>query len=68
MGPAALADEIEDLASLSSYSNYSDPEIRFLEPTAVTDIEFINSTNLGPDYTNNILVGDHNNGNCIFLN
>ncbi|HEX5186799.1 MAG TPA: quinoprotein glucose dehydrogenase, partial [Nitrososphaeraceae archaeon] len=48
-------------------SNYSDPEISWLEPTAVTDIEFINSTNLGPDYTNNILVGDNNNGNLYFF-
>ena len=67
MGPAASADEIKDLVSLSSNSNYSVPEIRCLESTAVTDLELINSTNLGPDYTNNILVGDHNNGNLYFF-
>ncbi len=67
MGPAPSTDEIEDLVSLSPNSNYSDPEISWLEPTAVTDLEFINSTNLGPDYTNNILVGDNNNGNLYFF-
>ncbi len=67
MGPAASADEIKDLVFLSPNSNYSDPEISWLEPTAITDIEFINSTNLGPDYTNNILVGDNNNGNLYFF-
>lgn len=67
MGPASSADEIKALVFLSPNSNYSDPEISWLEPTAVTDIEFINSTNLGPDYTNNILVGDNNNGNLYFF-
>ena len=67
MGPASSADEIKDLVFISPNSNYSDPEISWLEPIAVTDIEFINSTSLGPDYTNNILVGDNNNGNLYFF-
>ena len=67
MGPAPSTGEIEDLVSLSPNSNYSDPEISWLEPTAVTDLEFINSPNLGSDYTNNILVGDNNNGNLYFF-
>ena len=68
MGPATSTDEIEDLVLLSPNSNYSDPEISWLEPPAVTDLEFINSKlNLGPDYTNNILVGDSNNGNLYFF-
>jgi len=67
MGPAASADEIKELVFLSPNSNYSDPEISWLEPIAITDIEFINSTNLGPEYTNNILVGDNNNGNLYFF-
>lgn len=66
-GPDASADETEDLVFLSPNSNYSDPEISRLEPTAVTDLEFINSTNLGPDCRNNILVGDNNNGNLYFF-
>ncbi|TVP39398.1 PQQ-dependent sugar dehydrogenase [Candidatus Nitrosocosmicus arcticus] len=67
MGPAPSTNEIEDLVFLSPNSNYSEPEISWLEPIALTDIEFINSTNLGPDYTNNILAGDHNNGNLYFF-
>jgi len=67
MGPAPSTGEIEDLVFLSPNSNYSDPEISWLEPPAVTDLEFINSTNLGSDYTNNILVGDNNNGNLYFF-
>ena len=42
MGPATSTDEIEDLVLLSPNSNYSDPEISWLEPPAVTDLEFIN--------------------------
>ena len=67
MGPAPSTDEIENLVSLSPNSNYSDPEISWLEPIAITDLEFVNSTNLGPEYTNNILVGDNNNGNLYFF-
>ena len=52
---------------ISPVSNYSDPEISWVDPPAITDIEFINSTNLGPEYENNILIGDHNNGNLYFF-
>ena len=67
MGPASSPEDVNDLVSISSISNYSDPEISWVDPPAVTDIEFINSTNLGPEYENNILVGDHNNGNLYFF-
>jgi glucose/arabinose dehydrogenase len=67
MGPAPSSEEINNLVSISSNSNYSDPEISWVDPPAVTDIEFINSSNFGPDYENNLLVGDHNNGNLYFF-
>ena len=67
MGPASSTNEIKGLVFLSPNSNYSDPEISWFEPPAVTDLEFINSTRLGPDYTNNMLVGDNNNGNLYFF-
>ena len=67
MGPSASADEIERLVYLAQNSNYSEPEISWTEPPALTDIEFINSSNLGGDYANNLLVGDYNNGNLYFL-
>lgn len=67
MGPSASEEEIRNLVSLSQSSNYSEPEISWAEPPALTDIEFINSSNLGQDYTNNILIGDYNNGNLYFF-
>jgi glucose/arabinose dehydrogenase len=67
MGPSASDDDIENLVFLSQNSNYSEPEISWAEPPALTDIEFINSSNLGDDYTDNILVGDYNNGNLYFF-
>jgi glucose/arabinose dehydrogenase len=44
-------------------SNYADPVFSWKEQIGVTDIEFFNSTKLGPIYTNNIFIGDINNGN-----
>lgn len=48
-------------------SYYSDPIISWLETIGITDIEFIETSKLGPDYTNNILVGDIKNGNLYFF-
>ena len=67
MGPSPSSEDINDLVFISPVSNYSDPEISWVDPPAITDIEFINSTNLGPEYENNILIGDHNNGNLYFF-
>lgn len=67
MGPSASEEDIGNLVSLTQDSNYSEPEISWAEPPALTDIEFINSSNLGNDYTNNILIGDYNNGNLYFF-
>jgi glucose/arabinose dehydrogenase len=67
MGPSASEEDIGNLVYLSQNSNYSEPEISWAEPPALTDIEFINSSDLGDDYTNNILLGDYNNGNLYFF-
>ena len=67
MGPSLSPEDTNDLVSLASISNYSDPEISWVDPPAVTYIEFVNSINLGPEYENNILIGDHNNGNLYFF-
>ena len=67
MGPSPSSEDINDLVFISPVSNYSDPEISWVDPPAITDIEFINSTNFGPEYENNILIGDHNNGNLYFF-
>nr|MBA3749804.1 PQQ-dependent sugar dehydrogenase [Nitrosopumilus sp.] len=48
-------------------SKYYDPLVTWPSPVAVTDIEFIDTLQLGLEYRNNILVGDHNNGNLYFF-
>jgi glucose/arabinose dehydrogenase len=67
MGPISDSEnQNEDLVNFPN-SYYSDPLISWQVPVAVTDIEFINTTQLGPTYQNNILVGDYNNGNLYFF-
>ncbi len=44
-------------------SQYSDPEFSWLNPVGVTAITFLNSTQLGAQYQNDVFVGDINNGN-----
>ena len=48
-------------------SHYADPAFSWRFPIGVTDIEFLNSTNLGSKYRNNIFVGDINNGNLYYF-
>jgi aldose sugar dehydrogenase len=44
-------------------SLYSDPKFSWFSPVGPTGIVFLNSTQLGTQYTNDIFVGDINNGN-----
>src|SRR6266487_2417532 len=48
-------------------AHYSDPVFSWLKPVAVTAIEFLKSTKLGPSYQNNMFVGDYKNGNLYFF-
>ena len=48
-------------------SHYADPAFSWRFPVGVTDIEFLNSANLGSKYRNNIFVGDINNGNLYYF-
>ena len=48
-------------------SHYSDPVFSWLKPIAVTAIEFLKSTKLGPNYQNNMFVGDFENGNLYYF-
>ena len=65
MGPIG-GKSIDSLVQFKG-SHYQDPVFTWTEPPAVTDIEFYNSTKLGDKYTNNIFVGDFNNGNLYFF-
>ena len=44
-------------------SKYKDPVLSFADSFGITDIEFLNSSKLGPDYTYNAFVGDYRHGN-----
>jgi aldose sugar dehydrogenase len=48
-------------------AKYADPVFSWHTPVGVTDIEFLNSANLGEKYSNNIFIGDINNGNLYFF-
>jgi glucose/arabinose dehydrogenase len=56
-----------DLVNLLGSSSYADPVFSWARSVGVTDIEFYDSDKLGNNYTNNIFVGDFNNGNLYFF-
>ncbi len=67
MGPISLSGNTEnDLVNFEG-SHYADPILTWLDPPALTDIEFLNSTSLGESYSNNVFVGDNNNGNLYYF-
>ncbi len=67
MGPISSSGNTEDDLVTFEGSHYADPILTWLIPPALTDIEFLNSTSLGELYSNNVFVGDNNNGNYIIL-
>ena len=56
-----------DLVNFLGSSSYADPVFSWGTAVGVTDIEFYNSDKIGNDYTNNIFVGDANNGHLYFF-
>jgi aldose sugar dehydrogenase len=56
-----------DLVSFLGSSSYADPVFSWGRSVGVTDIEFYNSDRLGNNYTNNIFVGDFNNGHLYYF-
>jgi aldose sugar dehydrogenase len=69
MGPIERSNPTSenDLVNFLSSSSYADPVFSWVRAVGVTDIEFYNSDKLGNDYTNNIFVGDANNGHLYFF-
>jgi aldose sugar dehydrogenase len=66
-GPASApeneeADIEEDLVDFGGTGVYRDPEFAWQIPVGVTAIKFLNSTALGPQYENDLFVGDINHG------
>jgi len=67
MGPMSRSDNsINDLQVLPN-SFYSDPQLSWRESVALTDIAFINSSQLGEQYLYKMMVGDYNQGNLYIL-
>jgi aldose sugar dehydrogenase len=71
IGPISDSDiEQEDLEQqlvVFEGSKYADPVFSWEEPIGVTDLEFLTSTALGPEYAYNLFVGDINNGNLYYF-
>ena len=71
MGPIARSDidqaDLEEELMIFEGSKYADPVFSWEEPVGVTDLEFLNSTALGPKYAYNLFVGDINNGNLYYF-
>jgi glucose/arabinose dehydrogenase len=59
--------ELEEELMIFEGSRYADPVFSWKDPVGLTDIEFLNSTSLGPKYAYNLLVGDINNGNLYYF-
>jgi len=67
MGPISASGNTEDELVNFEGSHYADPVLTWLDPPALTDIEFLNSSSLGETYSNNVFVGDNNNGNLYYF-
>jgi aldose sugar dehydrogenase len=67
MGPISSSGNTEENLVNFEGSHYADPILTWLDPQALTDIEFLNSSSLGENYYNNVFVGDNNNGNLYYF-
>jgi aldose sugar dehydrogenase len=69
MGPIGRSNVTaeNDLVDFLGSSSYADPVFSWESAQGVTDIEFYDSDKLSDDYTNNIFVGDANNGDLYYF-
>jgi glucose/arabinose dehydrogenase len=67
MGPISRAGVSEESLVQLPGSKYYDPIFSWTESFGITDIEFLNSENLGQKYANNIFAGDITQGNLYFF-
>ncbi len=71
MGPISHSDiqqpDLEEQLVVFEGSKYADPVFSWEDPVGLTDLEFLNSTVLGPEYAYNLFVGDINNGNLYYF-
>lgn len=67
MGPDARdAQNVSDLVQFAG-SHYADPKFSWLSTVGPTALAFMSSPRLGPDYKNDLFVGDINNGRLYRL-
>jgi glucose/arabinose dehydrogenase len=59
--------DLEEELMIFDGSKYADPVFSWEESVGVTDLEFLNSTVLGPKYAYNLFVGDINNGDLYYF-
>jgi len=71
MGPVSRSEmeqsDLQEDLVLFEGSRYIDPVFSWEDPVGLTDLEFLNSTALGPEYAYNLFVGDINNGNLYYF-
>src|SRR5919107_139404 len=69
MGPIESSNVTSEneLVNFLGSSSYADPVFSWGRAVGVTEIEFYDSDKLGNDYTNDIFVGDANNGHLYFF-
>jgi aldose sugar dehydrogenase len=68
MGPIGRTNmTVESDLMVLNGAKYEDPIFSWYAPVGVTDIEFLNSSELGDKYKDDIFVGDINNGNLYFF-
>ena len=58
----------DNLVSFNDTGKYSPPEFVWLNPAAPSAIKFLDSKKYGPEYQNDLLVGDANYGNIYDFN
>lgn len=59
---------LEGLVGFDGKGKYSEPEFTWKDTMGPTAIKFFNSDKYGPDYKNDIFVGDVHNGNIYHFN
>jgi glucose/arabinose dehydrogenase len=71
MGPISHSDieqsDLEEELVVFENSKYADPVFSWEEQIGITDLEFLDSTALGPKYAYNLFVGDINSGNLYYF-
>jgi glucose/arabinose dehydrogenase len=62
--PGNITTDFSNLVSFNNTGKYSEPQLSWYQPSpGLTSIIFLNSSKLGSNYTNDMLVGDFHNGN-----